>query len=303
MYRLSRGDADQAHSHNVDCKKGSDMKKMPNNNHVQKRPVDKLRDHPRQRELFPDLSDEQLKELAADMEANGLQHPIEILPDGTIVAGHQRVRAARLLDWREIDAIVRQDLAAEGDTAVEAYLVRDNMLRRHLRPLGKARCVQAMIEIESGGVGSKLGWREFARLKRCIADQLGMTDRNVNRYLLVLKTPMVVQEAFDRGELTLTIAGRVALLYRHEQAGIAKRIADGESAKHVVKEALAKGKPADDGVGRPLRRLFGALEREVPGIKDRVHEMKPSALAKEASLLHDAKKMIDRMLRRAKRAS
>jgi len=41
---------------------------------------------------FPDLSDADLDALAADMAANGLQHPIEILPGGVILAGHHRGR-------------------------------------------------------------------------------------------------------------------------------------------------------------------------------------------------------------------
>lgn len=56
------------------------------------------------------------------MKENGQAHPIEILPDNTIVAGHGRVAAARLNGWPTVKAIVRKDLADAGDLAVERYL-------------------------------------------------------------------------------------------------------------------------------------------------------------------------------------
>ena len=54
--------------------------------------VDDLRPHPRQSELFRDLSEIEFAFLAGDIKRNGLQQPIEITPDGTVIAGHQRLR-------------------------------------------------------------------------------------------------------------------------------------------------------------------------------------------------------------------
>ena len=60
----------------------------------------------------------EIEALARDMDENGLRDPVEVLPDGTLVTGHQRVRAAGLLGWEEIDVVVRHDLADRGDAAV-----------------------------------------------------------------------------------------------------------------------------------------------------------------------------------------
>src|SRR5215470_8837572 len=73
-----------------------------------------LKPHPRQQEVFADLPDEQLEELATDMKLNGQLVPIEVLPGGTIICGHQRVRAARKLGWDSVRAIIREDLAELG---------------------------------------------------------------------------------------------------------------------------------------------------------------------------------------------
>src|ERR1700677_2926106 len=83
----------------------------------------KLKDHPSQHTIFGDLTNEELETLAENMKKHGLHDPVEILSDGTIIAGHQRVRAAKTLGWTEIDVVVRDDLEEAGPAAVEAYFI------------------------------------------------------------------------------------------------------------------------------------------------------------------------------------
>ena len=64
--------------------------------------LDRLKEHPRQIEMFGNLSDSELQALAEDMKTNGQQEPLEICPDGTVISGHQRWRAAIILGWVEI---------------------------------------------------------------------------------------------------------------------------------------------------------------------------------------------------------
>src|SRR4051812_27969140 len=106
---------------------------------VTKWKIAKLQDHPRQAEMFGDVDDGELKALAENMEKRGQRDPVEVTPNGTVIAGHQRVRAAKLLGWNEIDVVVRHDLAAEGDSAVEELFLEDNFFRRHLSPLTRAK--------------------------------------------------------------------------------------------------------------------------------------------------------------------
>ncbi len=94
-----------------------------------------LRPHPRQFELFTQRSAAEDAALAKDLKEHGLDHPVEVLPNLTIVAGHRRVAAAKAIGWDTIDAIVRQDLAEQGEEAIMAFLIRDNAQRRQLSPL------------------------------------------------------------------------------------------------------------------------------------------------------------------------
>ena len=79
-------------------------------------PLDELHPHPRN----PRKGN--VKEIGRSLARFGQQRPVLALPDGTIVAGHHVVEAARAREWTHV-AVVRSDLTEEE---VEAYLIADN---------------------------------------------------------------------------------------------------------------------------------------------------------------------------------
>jgi ParB family chromosome partitioning protein len=260
----------------------------------------KLREHPQQAQLFGDVLDEDLAALAEHMDKHGQQDAIEILPDGTIISGHQRVRAARTLGWKVIEVIVRHDLAEAGPAAVEARLIDANFVRRQLSPLGRARCITRLWELEKGRSARRFGPGVSEALKATIAARMHLSCRSVSRYLLVLAAPAAVQEAFDRGQVSLTCAGKVALLSPSEQAQIAKRIDAGETAAKVIIEHLTR--PGADGnpLGRSLQRLVAALRREVPALRGRATEIDPRQLALRSRSLLEALAVIHELVDQVK---
>src|SRR5436309_15808008 len=108
------------------------MSKTEKNNHLVEIPLGQLKPHPRNKELYQPRTRSQLEELAQDMAKNGLTEPIEVLPDGTIISGHGRVDAAKLLGWKTVRCWVRRDLEEAGPEAVEARLIETNLHRRQL---------------------------------------------------------------------------------------------------------------------------------------------------------------------------
>lgn len=118
----------------------------------------------KQLEMFDDLPEAEIDALAADIEANGLRQPIEILPDGTVLAGHQRLRAVRKLGWKEVNCVVRTDLA-DDPAGAELFFIMDNLNRRQLSPIMKARCVE---------------WRnDVARIVAAIASQRSLIELHI----------------------------------------------------------------------------------------------------------------------------
>lgn len=123
-------------------------------NKVQKWPIDQLKRSERQDANFHDLSALDLSLLADDMKANGQTTPIEILPDGTVIDGHQRLRAAKLLHWPEVRVLVRDDL--KGKRAAERRMLEANLTRRQLHPLDRIRIAKRFLELEKSSRSGNL---------------------------------------------------------------------------------------------------------------------------------------------------
>jgi len=231
---------------------------------VKKVKIADLRPFPRQDALFQQPSPAEIELLAQDMHQRGLQHPIEILPDGTIVCGHCRVRAAEHLGWEEIDAIVRHDLADEGEAEIEKHVVIDNALRRQLGPMQRARCAQRLRELCHGG--NQLTYDEqddvYIHTRDWIGQVLNISGRHVSRMLAVLDTPPAVQQAYDERRLSLELAAKIANRSPDVQAAIARRIEQGDDPKEVAI--------------RFLRR------RRLPTSAERVYSQLITVLAKSA---------------------
>lgn len=247
--------------------------------------VDTLGVHPRQDEIFGDCTEAELAGLVRSLQKHGLKHPIEILPDRTVVAGHQRLRAARRLGWKKIAVKVRSDLAAAGAAAVEAHLIADNLDRRHLTTLAKARCVTRLIELEQGRAD---GPRAVEAMKDKVGERLGLSRRSVSRYVLLAAAPKPLQDACDAGHVSLSVACRAACLPRAALAGLVKAMlkADGRPAADKVREALGDRGP--DSGHHAYVRLLGAIRRELPKIASRPGDISPGRLTKSRAEVRDA---------------
>jgi hypothetical protein len=77
-------------------------------------------------DLFPMMTDEELANLAADIKANGLIHPIVVDKDGLVIDGRNRARAC------EIAGIEPATVLFEGDD-FRSYIVASNIARIKLR--------------------------------------------------------------------------------------------------------------------------------------------------------------------------
>lgn len=74
-----------------------------------------LKPHPRNSEFFDDLSGEEYEHLRDSISDIGIQAPIIVAADMTIISGHQRFRAATDLGLQVIPVIIREDLKSDED--------------------------------------------------------------------------------------------------------------------------------------------------------------------------------------------
>lgn len=236
-----------------------------------------LRPHPRQTELFPAPNDTEIELLAEDMRTRGLQHPIEILPDNTILCGHNRVRAAELLGWEEIDAIVRHDLMDATDQQIEMHVIIDNTCRRQLRPLERARCAHRLRELFHGGDFEQLAHDDqddvVIHTRDLIGRMMKLSGRHVSRLMAVLDTPLAVQQACDDGLLSVELAARIAKRPGDVQAKIAEKIRGGADPKKVAQRYLRRGREPTE-AEKVYNRLFAALGAAAEAFEDGFSEVR-----------------------------
>ena len=271
---------------------------MPNSRQLESWPIADLKPHPQQAQMFNDLTDQEIENLAKDMERNGQMQPVEITSDGTIICGHQRVLAAKLLGWTQIDVVIRGDLEEAGEDAVEARLVEDNLNRRHLDPLEVARCYKRIKEIERVCKPGELSASAHSNLRDRIGTRLGMSGRNLDRYLRVLETPIAVQQAVSAGDITLVLAGKVAGLDSDMQQEIADRVQAGEPALSVVKEFVAERLERHKSAGDAFASFVRGLDRGLDDLHGRVKRIGSQSWAGESlPTLKKARRVITQIIK------
>ena len=135
--------------------------------------------------------------ISESMAERGLLEPIVVRTDGAsyiLTAGGHRYRAAQLLGWESIDAIVREMSPNEARLAE----IDENLMRRELDPLDKAVFLAERKEIyleihPETGHGKKKGksnqhvrkdaeYASFLPFADEVAEKVGMSKRNVALY-------------------------------------------------------------------------------------------------------------------------
>lgn len=199
--------------------------------------INRLHEHPLQSMYFPDESAESDAEFDADLAANGQQEEIDILPDGTILGGHRRVRAAKRLGWKTVRVVVHHEFA-DDPAAAEAFFINDNYSRRQLTELQKARCAKRRVELaEQGQVALPEQCNALTETRDKIGWIMGKSGRHAERYLKVLEAPVEVQHALDAGHLGIVDAVGIAGLAADKQSLIAKELREQglQNAKAIYK--------------------------------------------------------------------
>jgi ParB/RepB/Spo0J family partition protein len=256
----------------------------------------RLRPHPKQGQYFSDPPPHELEELAADMKANGQLQPVEALPDGTIIAGHKRLAAARLLGRTKINVWVRADLAADP-AAAERRLIEDNLNRRQLTALEVAACYRRLKEMAQYFPGGPLLDNERGDLRDRIGKRLGVSGRSLDRYLRALDTPQEVRAAVAAGKLAVTVAEQVAGLSKQQQAEVAEELRAGGEPREVVRRHLGAAPRRVQNATDLKDKLVKGLLRAAADLNGRVEEVRWVTDAEEKAL-REGERLIGLLLER-----
>lgn len=222
-------------------------------------------------QLFPLMSEDELKDLAADIKKNGLLEPVALYED-KVLDGRNRLRACAMAEVKP------RCFDLNSKTSPVAYVISKNLHRRHLSTGqlgGIGRKAMPMIQEEAkkrqlsglrkGSVPVKTKWskrgepndinkttgssREFA------AKLIGVSERTIQRAGEVEKA--------DPEKLEQVIAGEVTLAEAHRE------VVRGENGKGKRRETLenAAKRRMIDGLSRTRGTCTVLAEMDVAMIR------------------------------------
>lgn len=171
-----------------------------------------------------DFDPEELADLRASIQTNGLLQPLVVRPDPTeegwyqLVAGERRFRALTELNWAEAPAVVRD---VDDRTLLVLALV-ENIQRSELGPVEEAEGYQSLVE-------------EFGLTQGEVAEAVGKSRSAVANMLRLLRLPPSVRRMLADGALSM---GHARALLSLDHPGriteVARRaVAEGWSVRRV----------------------------------------------------------------------
>src|SRR5262249_40552645 len=152
--------------------------------------------------------------LAASMKELGLLHPIVVRPDGVLVAGERRLRAAKLLGWTEIPVnIIDLEAVTRGEFAENAVrkdftLSEAVAIKRALEPLEKVAAKERMLAGRPSGKFPK------GRALDKVAKVVGKDRKTIERAEAIVDAAEAEPEKFGRLLDDMDRTGRVNGVYR-----------------------------------------------------------------------------------------
>lgn len=209
--------------------------------------ADLSRVHPNPRQPRSAFDEAELAELAQAMSEVGLLQPIVVRPLGAdyeLVAGERRLRAAGLLGWSSIPALVRQ--TSDDELLREALL--ENLHRVALSPIDEAAAYQQLLA-------------DFGGTQEELAHRLGRSRPQITNTLRLLRLPPAIQRRVAAGVLS---AGHARALLALPTAAAME-----ELAERIVAEGLSVRSTEEIATLTPLdpsrRARVTANAQERPG--------------------------------------
>lgn len=192
------------------------------------------------------FDNDEIRALADSIRASGVLQPVlvrRVNGHFQLVAGERRLRAARLAGLSKIPAVVRD---IDDRRMLELALV-ENLQRRDLNPIEKARAFQRLAEL-TGATQEE------------VARAVGLSRPSVANFLRLLDLPADVQDGVSRG--TISMGHARALLGTANaalQRKLFQRIVEEDLSVRTVEKIVQGESPAKPSAA-PARRKDAYLE-------------------------------------------
>lgn len=160
------------------------------------------------------IDNEQLKELSASIQAQGILQPLivrEVAPEGQyeIIAGERRWRASMLAGLTKVPVVIRQ---VQDETAFVFALI-ENLQRADLNPIEEAQAFARLQE-------------QFSMTHAHIAQTVGCSRTSVTNMLRLLNLVESVKNLLITGKIDMGHAKLLLALPAEQQAIVAEKIVE-----------------------------------------------------------------------------
>lgn len=173
---------------------------------IELRKIGSLRLHPDNVSIFgPPTEEPNYEEIREDIKKRGLQEPLIILEDGTILSGHIRYASvcwtleqgglsrAEILE-QFIAVRVHEDFESKEEEL--DYLMAANEKRRQLDPRRIATSYEKLVQVIEANLGGKKGKKGEAL--QGLADRLGTSHKLAKSYFTIFSSKIVPEEVKDK---------------------------------------------------------------------------------------------------------
>ncbi|MCL6478889.1 MAG: ParB N-terminal domain-containing protein [Peptococcaceae bacterium] len=236
-------------------------------------PINLLKPHPKNHEYYGDLPEEKYEEVKRSIQEHGIRDPIKVLPDYTIVSGHQRHKIALELGMEKAPV----EIVDLPEDEAEYLLIAENEERRQSDddPIRKAKRAAFLKEywgIRAGG--NRKSKVEILPLRTIndIAETIGESAFSTKQLLKLNDLIPELQTLVSSGDLGQTAAYELAFLSPETQKALhdhyGKQIAE---IKHAEAKELRRKIEVE--VAAEKDALAAELRKKIESLQERNREL------------------------------
>lgn len=156
--------------------------------------------------------------------------PVLAKPDGTLIAGERRLRAAALVGMTELQAIISDEPLS--DTQIKVVQLAENVHRADLNDIEKYRGCEELLRLNPG-------WNN-----KTLAEHLHLSESAITKYLSPSRCIPEVQQALEAGRIGIAAVYEIAKAAPEQQADLLQFSLAGASRDELAKR-VRKPKQSD----------------------------------------------------------
>jgi ParB family chromosome partitioning protein len=169
-----------------------------------------------------------------------------------LLIGRRRYFALSAKGETKIPAVISQLEGAEA----EAASLFENLIRKDLPPVEKARMVKKLIDSTKGGITA-------------VSAKYGLPKSTVSEWLSILTLPALLQKKIEKGEITSYEAIRIARKPKHVQEKLVTAATLGKLQEEMSRVGVKRGAPR--GL-LTIRLVFDPRKKLDKQLWDRINE-------------------------------